>query len=194
MSSNEVSTRDRILKSAWTLLEQGGGSAVRMSDIAKQANVSRQAVYLHFPNRADLLTATTRYIDEVHQTDAMLVGSRTATSGTERLEAWIDDWGNYIPLVYGVSKALLAMKDSDPEAAAAWNDRIRAVRDGCKAAVLALSRDNVLHPDFTEEEAIDFLWTLQAVRVWEQLRHECGWSQDTYLRHIKAAAFRTLVR
>jgi AcrR family transcriptional regulator len=49
MSSEMNPTRGRILDSTLQLLESGGGSQVRMSDIARQAGVSRQAVYLHYP-------------------------------------------------------------------------------------------------------------------------------------------------
>ena len=64
MSSEMNPTRERILDSTLQLLESGGGSKVRMSDIARQAGVSRQAVYLHYPSRAELLVAATRHLDE----------------------------------------------------------------------------------------------------------------------------------
>lgn len=64
MSSRNRSTRARILDSAVSLLESGTGGAVRISDIAKAAGISRQAVYLHFPKRSDLLIAATRFLDE----------------------------------------------------------------------------------------------------------------------------------
>jgi len=75
-----MDTRTRILKSAWKLLEAEGANAVRMGDIAKAAGISRQALYLHFPARADLLIATTRYLDEVYDIESKLAPSRTAAS------------------------------------------------------------------------------------------------------------------
>ena len=54
-------TPARILDAALALLREGG--PVRMSDIAKAAGVSRQAVYLHFPTRAQLLIAAARRLD-----------------------------------------------------------------------------------------------------------------------------------
>ncbi|NNF92209.1 MAG: helix-turn-helix transcriptional regulator, partial [Boseongicola sp.] len=98
MSSEKNPTRSRILNATWNLLENGGGNAVRMSDIAKAAKISRQALYLHFPNRADLLIATARHLDEVHEVDRMLAASRAAT-GPDRLDEWIEAWGGYIPRV-----------------------------------------------------------------------------------------------
>jgi len=193
MSSEKISTRTRILKSTWALLEDGGGSAVRMSDIAKAAKISRQALYLHFRNRTELLVATARYLDKVHDIDSKLVESRTARTGKERLTAWVEVWGNYIPTIYGIAKALMAMQETDKEAKAAWNDRMQAVRHGCAAAVAAIDTDGNLNKDLTVDEATDVLWTLQSVRTWEHLRFECGWSQERYIGLMQYLAARTLL-
>ena len=193
MSSEKISTRTRILKSTWALLEDGGGSAVRMSDIAKAAKISRQALYLHFRNRTELLVATARYLDKVHDIDSKLVESRTARTGKERLTAWVEVWGNYIPTIYGIAKALMAMQETDKEAKAAWNDRMQAVRHGCAAAVAAIDADGNLNKDLTVDEATDVLWTLQSVRTWEHLRFECGWSQERYIGLMQYLAARTLL-
>jgi AcrR family transcriptional regulator len=144
MSSGNPDTRTRILESAWKLLESGSGSEVRMSDIAKDAGISRQALYLHFPKRADLLVAATRYVDEVNDVEARLESSRAAASGVDRLDAYIDAWGNYIPLIYGIAKALISMQDEDEAARLAWADRLHAVREGFEAAVEALEKDGAL--------------------------------------------------
>jgi len=191
MSSMNPNTRTRILNAAWKLLETGG-SKVRMSDIAKAAGVSRQAVYLHFPSRAELLVATTRHIDEEKDVDARLAASRSATSGRKRLELFIEAWGGYIPEIYGVGRALMAMQDDDEEARQAWEDRMQAVRHGCEAAVQALAADGTLRPDLTTDAAADLLWTLLSVRNWEQLTRQVGWSQDDYIERIKDLAVRAL--
>jgi len=193
MSSKSEHTRIRILDAAWKLLEEGPQSAVRMSDIAKKAKISRQAVYLHFPTRADLLIATTRHLDQVHDVDARLAHSRSVTPGTARLDSFIEAWGNYIPLIWGVAKALLAMKDTDQEADLAWRDRMNAVRHGCAAAVDAVHADGQLTPTLTPVQATDVLWTLLSVRNWEQLTVECSWTQATYVERMQALARRALV-
>ena len=193
MSSKKNPTRDRILKTTWKLLEDGGASAVRMSDIAKAAKISRQALYLHFPNRAELLVATTRYLDDVYDIDGQLAASRAAPNGRARLHEWVLVWGNYIPKIYGIAKALMALQASDAEAEAAWSDRMQAVREGCEAAVAALARDGVLTTQMTEKEATDALWTLLSVPAWEQLCVMCDWSQDRYITFMQQMAARMLV-
>jgi len=164
-----------------------------MADVAKKARISRQALYLHFGTRAELLIATTHYLDQVKGVDERLVPSRTAASGVARLDAFIEAWGAYIPEIYGIAKALLAMRDTDDAAAAAWDERMRAMREGCEAAIDALDRDNRLSPDHAPKQATDLLWTLLSVRNWEHLTIDCGWPQARYVETLKSLARRILV-
>ena len=193
MSSENIKTRTRILQAAWKLLEAGKGKGVRMSDIAKQADISRQAVYLHFSNRSELLIATTLYIDEMNNSDARLSASRSAKTGIERLDAFIDAWGNYIPEIYPVAKALLAMKDTDDAAAKAWYHRMQALRQGCEAAVSALDRDRKLSENYTQKQATDVLWMLLSVRNWELLTIECAWTKQQYIDKTQQLAKQVFV-
>lgn len=186
-------THEKILRACWQLLE-GGDTKVRMSDIAKTAGVSRQAVYLHFPSRAELLIATTRFIDEIEKVDDRLARSRAAMTGRERLEAYIDAWGNYIPRIYGVGRALMAMMDGDDEAHAAWHGRMMAMRHGCEAAINALDRDGDLADGLETDTATDSLWALLSVRNWEHLVQERGWSQEAYMAEIQRIARLAFVR
>ena len=192
MSSDRINTKTRILDVTWRLLESGN-TAIRMADIAKAAGVSRQALYLHFPNRAELLVATTRHIDTVKNIDERLARSRSASSGIERLQAFVEAWGGYIPEIHGISVALRAMRDTDKEAAAAWEDRMQAVRQGCVAAVRAIAEDGYLKKELTEVAAVDLLWTLLSVENWERLVLECCWSQSDYERTLKQISEATLL-
>ncbi len=193
MSSDNPETRTRILQATLDLLEASQGHGVRMADIAKQAGLSRQAVYLHFANRAELLIATTHHLDALKGSDERLIPSRTARTGTERLDSFIEAWGNYIPEIYGVAKALLAMRDTDQAATQAWDKRMQDMREGCEAAIMALDRDNMLSPDHSPDQATDILWTLLSVRNWEQLTIDCGWPQDAYIENLISLARRLFV-
>lgn len=193
MSRKILETRSKILDAALSLLEASDGGGVRMLDIAKAAGVSRQAVYLHFATRAELLIAATRRLDELKDVDARLVASRSATTGAERLERFIEAWGNYIPEVYSVARALMEMQTHDPEAAAAWSDRMDALRHGCEAAVKALKRDGTLAPNISLQKATDLLAMLLSIQNWEQLVQHRGWSQPQYIDAMKSIAAKTLV-
>ncbi len=182
MSSEKPNTRTRILDATWQMLESGNGSQVRMSDIAKAVGISRQALYLHFPGRAELLIATTLHIDEVKGIQDRMTPSRAAKSGPERLRAFIDAWGGYIPEIHGVSVGLRQMQGS--EAREAWAMRMNAMKEGCAAAVAALAAEGALAPHLTQAQATDLLWSLLSVEFWERLRRDCGWSQRQYLDEV----------
>ncbi len=194
MSSKNIETRTRILDTTVRMLEKHGGRGVRMGDIAKATGISRQAVYLHFASRAELLVAATRYLDEILDVDRRLAPSRAATSGVDRLALYIECWGHYVPEIYGVAKALLLVQDTDEAAAAAWKDRMLAMRDGCRAAIDALHSDGDLAPEWTPNRATDTLWTMLLVPNWENLTNECGWSTQQYIRWMKILAKRTFVK
>lgn len=193
MSSTDLDTRSRILDTTVRILERHGGRGVRMADIAGEAGLSRQAVYLHFASRTELLIAAARYLDVKLDVDARLAASRAAASGLERLRRYIESWGNYVPDIYGVAKALLLDRDTDPDAAAAWDDRMAAMRDGCRAAIDALHADGLLAEGWTRQKATDALWTLLLVPNWEALTQQCGWSTRQYIRSMQTIAERTFV-
>ena len=176
---SSAQTKIRILETTWKVLETRIDKN-RMSDIAKAVGISRQALYLHYPTRAELLIATTKHIDTVKKVDQRLELSRAAGSGLERLHFFIKAWGGYIPEIHGMSVALRNMRKNDKAAAEAWDDRMQAVRHGCQAAVRAIAKDGKLRSDLTEQVATDILWTLLTVENWEKLVLDCAWSQSTY--------------
>ncbi len=164
-----------------------------MGDIAKATGISRQAVYLHFPSRTDLLIETTKYTGDLLDVEGRLAPSRAATSGLERLRLYIEFWGNFLPEIYPVAKALMMAQDSDEAAAAAWQDRMVAMKDGCRAAIEALQADGRLADGWTRQKAIEALWTMLLVPNWENLTMECGWSKRDYIRRMQLVAERTFV-
>ena len=194
MSTKKIKTRDRILSAAVNLLEAKDRNEVRMSDIAKAAGISRQALYLHFETRADLLIETTYYLDRIFGSDERLEESRRAGSGVERLDAFIKAWGGYIPKIYNVASALIAMKTTDEEAAAAWDKRMQDVREGCEAAILALHTDQTFRAEYSVQDATDILWAMLSVGNWEKYRIECGWDQEKYIDHLLQIARRLFVK
>ena len=193
MSSPDNPTRTRILDATLDLLESRSAAVVRMADIAKAAKISRQALYLHFPTRAELLVAAVRYVDDIRNVDARLAASRAATGGTERLDLWIAAWGNYIPEIYGVARALHVMSESDPEAGIAWDDRAAAIRKGCEAVVSALASDGALAAGLSNEEAAELLYTLVSISAWEDLCLRAGWRQARFIEVMQRSARAILV-
>jgi AcrR family transcriptional regulator len=194
MSSGNPETRKRILEATWRLMEKKHGQGVWIEDIAKAAKVSRQAIYLHFGSRADLLIATVRHVDEVMGVDGRLKKVNASNVGTEIVDALVEFWGKYLPEIYGLAKALLAVYDTDKDAAAAWDDRMAALQEGCRKTVECLKREGSLASGWEPDEAANLMWAMLAVEVWENLTMRRGWSNNQYIRRMQTVMKRTFVK
>lgn len=193
MSSKKSDTKSRIFEATWKLMEDSRGQGVRMSDIAKVAGISRQALYLHFDDRSNLLIATTQYMDEKLGIEDQLKSSREASSGKLRMLEFIYVMGNHFPNIQGVARALLAIKDTDEAASAAWDERMGAIREGCEAAITMLEAEGNLVKGLSRQVATDLLWVLLSFQNWDQLTNQCGWSAEEYITHIQKQAERSFV-
>jgi AcrR family transcriptional regulator len=193
MSSGDPETRERILMATWQLMEQKRGQNVRLEDIAQVANVSRQAIYMHFGSRAGLLIETTHFLDKRLNLETRTKPVYDAPNALQALEAYIEFWTNYLPDIYGLAKALLIARDTDKAAAAAWEDRMTAVRRGCNGVIRRLDKEGILITGWTVDEATDFFWTVFSVAHWENLTLECGWTHEQYVQHMKRVLKQILV-
>lgn len=193
MSSNEKDTRTRILETTWDLLETQPGRSLSMAEIARASGISRQALYLHFTSRTELLITTTHYVDEVKGLEPRLQEVESAGSGVEMMRLCIKIWGNYIPEIYGVAKALMMSKDNDEAAAAAWTDIMGCLHDLCGQIVQALAKEKKLSPKWTQKHATDFIWAMISIQNWEQLTKERGWTNDKYIAYLTQAVTTALI-
>jgi AcrR family transcriptional regulator len=194
MSSYESETHRRILEAARQLMVERRGKDVRLEDVAKAAHVSRQAVYLHFGSRAGLLIATARYLDELLGLPERLRPVYEAENAVKALEAKVEFWARYIPDIYGLAKALVLAKDSDEAAAAAWQDRMQALYEGCLEVVERLEHEGLLAEEWTVKSAADYFYVTLSLTTWEQLIIERGWSGEEYIQWLKTALMKTLLK
>ena len=186
-------TRSRILDATWKLMEDKQTQGTRMSDIAKATGISRQALYLHFASRTELLVATTRYVDEVKGLEKRLEPWNSAQTGEEMIERFVELLASYYPEIYGLGKALLSVIDTDEAAAEAWNDRMYSIRNGCQRMVNTLHSEGNLSSELTKKDATNIFWTLLSVRNWEQFTVECGWSKKQYIKHVTRLVKQALI-
>ncbi len=193
MSSEEIDTRTRILAACMTLLETEPARLPRMSDIAKAAGISRQALYLHFDSRAELLVETTRYQDSINNAGEKLMTYRDVERGRDKLDAFVTAWGNYIPDIWSVARALLTLSATEPEAASALDQRMRDVREGFESAIKAIQSDGELPAALDVTLATDLIAMLMSFRNWETLTQDMGWTQDCYIGTMRALAKATVL-
>ena len=178
MSSSKSDTRERILRAARELIE-GGQYAVGLGEIGRRAGVSRQAVYLHFRSRAELLSALTSWIEEEADLGALLAPVWTAPSGVDALARLLEASARFEPQIYRMVQACQRMQD-DPVVAALGRDRMDRRFAGMRDVVARIDSDGRLAPGWDVETATAFVWALTAPSAFELLVHQRGWSPEKW--------------
>lgn len=176
MSTNarSVATRQEILDAAWSLIAQRGAE-VSMSEIAGVAGISRQAVYLHFGTRGGLLMALVKRADERLRIREAFQEAMGCPVPGERIDAWLAAWFGFVPEILPVARDLVRLRPTDPDAAAAWEDRMADLRKWMRELVASLAVDGALRDGWSIDDATDYLWTASSVQVWDLLAVERGW-------------------
>ncbi|MEZ5288235.1 MAG: TetR/AcrR family transcriptional regulator [Vicinamibacterales bacterium] len=175
-----ISTRDRILDAAWTLAVEEGVGAASMNGVARAVGLSRQAVYLHFPNRATLLAETARRHDERSGFGGRVVAAR-ALPPVEALAALIGEWFAYVPQIAPVARGLLAAFEAGDEGGTAFSERMADLRRVLHAAVERIAEAGRLRDGWTVDEATDWVWSRVHFTTWRHLVDERGWSAELAL-------------
>lgn len=190
MSSS--STRERILGTARELIEAADGALPSMSELARAVGISRQALYLHFPDRASLLLALVGYVDEREDLQAGIVAVETTPGAAGQIRAWaqMQSWRN--PGIAPFARALDQARHTDQAVSAAWRDRTDNRMRGAVAIITRLREEGRLHPSWDTEEAAALLWEFTSFRVWDDLVNECGLRPDRYVEIVTAAALAAL--
>ncbi|MCB1139540.1 MAG: TetR/AcrR family transcriptional regulator [Leptospiraceae bacterium] len=196
MSSKKVEkqdTRRTILEAARDLLENPQSGIPSIGQVATRAGVSRQAVYLHFPSRAELLIEAIRFIDEEHGLPGRLEGIYSEKNGPSMLDRCVEVWGEYLPHIQGISAALLEMRDSDESVAEAWQETVRCLSEVCRDCIRRLASEGKLASDWDESRATSLMAGMLSIPCWDELRRG-GWSTETYVMNMKLAVRRVFVR
>ena len=193
MSKEPLDTRETILTATWQLLESKPGQEVSMSAIAKASGISRQAVYLHFPSRTELMIATSNYVDELKGLPERLAKLETVDSGEALLDTCVEVWCSYIPEIYGIAKAFDLARASDEAMAAAWDNNMACLLDVCKSTVKVLHKEGKLSAKLNQKQAAQLLYSLISFNQWEQLTQECGWSTKQFVQTIQEVCRRSLL-
>ena len=197
MSSRRTSrppARSRILDAALALIVKSGAADVTMAEIAKAARISRQALYLHFSDRATLLLALVEYVDQRRGLDAAIQRLVAAPDGTAAIREVVALQARMNPGVWGVARAVDAVRRRDKAAQRSWQDRHAHRLKGARMIVARLLREGTLNPQFDGDTAADLLWNLTSLRTWEDLVLERGWSAQKYQKHLNALLMGALVR
>ena len=190
----KVSGKQKILDAALKLIRKKGVVDITMAQIAKAARMSRQAVYLHFADRGELLVALARYTDEQRGLEKEVQHIRDSRNGLEAIRRMVSLQGRSNPMIWPIARLFEAVRRSDPEVERAWQDRLQDRLTGCRQIVQRVEEDGDLLPGISVDVAADLLWTLTSLRMWEDLVLLRGWTPETYEEYVYGLIARALTR
>lgn len=187
-------SKTAILDAACALIAANRGADVSMAEIAKAAKVSRQAVYLHFSDRAELMVSLARHLDETRGIMEEVRKIQAAATAVDALRMMVSVQARMNPGIWAVASAMDAVRRTDPDAERSWQDRLTHRLEGCKAIVGRLRKEGVLRPGLDLPTAADLLWTITSLRMWEDLVLNRGWSPQQYEKRVNELLLAALVR
>jgi AcrR family transcriptional regulator len=173
--SSEPDTKARILDAAQACAAQK--NALTMAEVAVRARLSRQAVYLHFPDRAALLAGLAARLD---QPDAPAIAA--APSARAALTALVARLAQIYPKAWPVARVL------EGELA---DTNLTSV---CHALAMRFRDEGALGAHLSPATAQDLLCTLLSLAVWKELVVGRGWDSARYRSHIAFLAAGALTR
>jgi AcrR family transcriptional regulator len=173
------STRERILDNALTLIDGRPDTVPSMSALARATGISRQALYLHFPDRAALLLAVVEHVDEREDLQGAVARVQAAPGGAAQVRSWAEMQASRNPRIAAVARALDQSRHGDEPAARAWRDRTANRMGAATAVVEGLRREGGVHRSWRTEEAAALL-------------NEAGMPPERYVEMVTAAALAAL--
>jgi AcrR family transcriptional regulator len=187
-------THSRILEAALARVRGNQGAGLTMAEVAAQAGVSRQAVYLHFADRTALLLALVRHVDEVRGLATKIAAIAKAPSARAAVAAMVALQASDNPILWPVARIFDGLRHGDPAVDAAWRDQLTDRLRGCRAIAERFQQEGALAPHLSLDAAGELLWTLTSLRLWEDLVIARGWSADRYRTHVTYLAVGALTK
>ena len=176
--------RRRIFEAAWQLIVVRGEAGFTMAQIARKAKLSRQALYLHFADRAQLLDALVRYADEKRGLASAIQHIVDAPTAREAIGRMVSLQALQNPRIWAIALAFEAVRRTDKAAQRSWQGRQARRLDTCRTIIERLRREGELRPTLTMEEAADLLYVITSLRMWEDLVLVRGWTADEYQERV----------
>jgi len=176
LTEHSISTRDRILQAAFTVLAKQGYGNTSIKDIAEQAGVAQGLVHYHYKSKQQLVLAVLEYVcakveagvegeagalEAFEQTKAMLKDSRDSNS----LYVDLIGIGLHDPVVgagvrdfmrgerahvEGIARQVMTERGLDPAPA-------RGIAAVVWAAIVGIMVQSLVDVDFDADEAVDAL-------------------------------------
>lgn len=185
-SAGRPDTRKAILEAARVVFEEEGYFGTALDAVARRAGVSRQAIYLHFDSKADLLTALHLYI---YETDVVPALERhpvwTAPTALAGLDASIAVDAEVAAKVWKIHEALTVARRHHPEVEETLRPREEERYQEFVRLGRWLKKEGMLPPKMSVPTFADMLWGLGSLGTFRNLVIDRGWSVDRWARWVR---------
>ena len=188
----DPATRERICAAALRLIVKRGGADVALADVAKASRVSRQALYLHFKDRAALFLAVAQHADDKRGLPEAIRRLQQAPTGLDALRLMAATRATLNPEIWPLARILDGVRREDPAAEVTLQSRRVARLGACRVIVERLARDGSLRTELEPTMAADLLWAFTSLRTWEDLVLVRGWTAAEYEERLVATLLRVL--
>ena len=149
-----------------------------MTAVAERAGVTRRALYMHFPTRAELVGSLFDYVAGVEGLQASLQTVWDAPDAVAGLDRWADHLARYHPKILAVDRALQRVWRDDPDAAAHRQRVVSEKLANCRRVMRRLVDEDRLAEQWTFESASDMLFALVSSDMIEALILDRRWSRQ----------------
>jgi AcrR family transcriptional regulator len=183
-------TRAALLAAAHAILEEQGFEALTVTAVAERTGVTRRAVYMHFPTRAELVGAIYDYVAEVEGLGESLQRVWAAPDALVALDEWAAHLARYHPRLLAVDRAVQRVWQDDPDAAAHRARVVSGKLANARRLARWLADEGRLSGAWTVESAADMLFALVASDVIEALIVDRRWSRKRLAQKL-ALLFRS---
>lgn len=187
-------TDERILRAAYELLLEESDPSLGMAKIAKRAGVSRQAVYLHFSSRGELMLALVDWTDEYLGLMAQLRELSKIEDSHDRLETALRIGAWFEPQLHDVVVAFEAARHTDEAIRVAWDDRMESRRGVYRRMLEPIAAEEGLRNGVTVERGAEVIWNLSCPTSYQNLVLDCGWTVEEWADWLVAAVKLTLLK
>jgi len=186
MSSGRPDTRIAILNAARALFEEQGYHGAGLEAVAKRAGVSRQAIYLHFASKADLLTALHA---RIYETDVVPALDRypvwTASTALEGLDALIAVDAEVASKVWRIHEALVVARRHHDEVDETLRPREAERYSELERLGRWLRKEGDLPTHMRVGTFADIMWGLTSLGTFHNLVIERGWSPARFVAWVR---------
>ena len=181
MRKSRETSHQEIVETAWKLARRDGYAALTMLNVAREAGLTRQAIYWHFETRTQLLLEVADYNDRQMPDASVMYEGLAQMPATESLVAMMRAWLVSLP---GEAPLLLELTSEslhDDHAREAMQTRMQGfARLMENVFIRRLLAEGNLRPDLDPALAADYILSLGTPPVWRNLTGFLGWSHDRF--------------